>query len=672
MKENVARRVRNTRLTISKPLLPLFEAVANAIQAVHEAGVDDGSVSITMNREATLFSSESPESASVVGFTVKDNGVGFNADNYNSFTTADTDHKALLGGKGVGRFLWLVAFTRVTIESYYVEGNECRHRSFEFVKSPEGIHAHSDERCEPVSPVTTVDLIGLDERYKRQCPKSVDTLASYIVEHFLEFFLRPDCPNITLLDPTCRRPIDLNSYFESHIVEMSERESFELDGNEFHLLHVRLQQSHAREHFAQYCADSRVVRTDNLRGKIPDLTSRIADSDGTDFMYQVYVDSKFLDDNLNAERTDFTFVEDAGALLAGDMDWKSIRAEVHGRAARFLEPFTSPIRARKIERIENYVAQDAPMFRTVLKYAGDLVDSIDPDITDQSLELKLYQAYQAVQSELRSEGSEILRVKCSESDWETHLARVEKYFARATDINMSDLARYVCHRRAMLDFVQQRLALTAEARYHTEKLVHQLICPMGITSDQIGIESHNLWMVDERLVYHEFLASDKSLKNTGINPDSTKEPDILILDRAMAFVTGTDEPYAVCHLIEFKRPMRNEYDDKENPFTQLKKYIEDIRSGSATTRDGRKLSVHSDARFFCYVIADLTPKLKDWSELVQLQLAPDEQGYFGYHKGMGAYFEVISYDKMIADARKRNAAFFDKLGLPTRIRRESS
>lgn len=667
MKENVARRVRNTRLTVSKPLLPLFEAVANAIQAVHEAKLEDGAVSITVVREETLFGQDAPELAAITGFAVQDNGVGFTTENFNSFTTADTDHKAHLGGKGVGRFLWLVAFTRVAIDSVYVESGACRHRSFDFVRSPEGIASHTNETIELAPPVTTVELIGLDERYQRQCPKSIDTLANYVVEHFLEFFLRSDCPHITIEDPACGRAIDLNAYFGDHIIEMSERETFQLGEHQFHLLHVRLQQSHAREHYAQYCADSRVVRTENLRGKVPDLTSRMFDADGIDFMYQVYIDGHLLDDNLNAERTDFTFVEDAGTLLADDIDWKSIRAEVYSRVRRYLAPYTEPIRARKIERVESYVAQDAPMFRPVLKYAENIVDAIDPDITDQALELKLYQAYQTLQMELRAEGSEILRVQCNDSDWESHLKKVDQYLARATDMNMGDLARYVCHRRAMLDFVQHRLSLNDLGRYHTEKLVHQLICPMGITSDEIGIDSHNLWMIDERLVYHEFLSSDKSLKSVGINQDSAKEPDVLILDRAMAFVSGREEPHMVCHIIEFKRPMREDYDDKENPFTQLKKYIDDIRSGKAKTNSGRDLGVHSDARFFCYVVCDLTDKLKDWAELVQLQLAPDGLGYFGYHKGMDAYFEVISFKKMITDARKRNSAFFDKLGLPARI-----
>ena len=42
----------------------------------------------------------------------------------------------------------------------------------------------------------------------------------------------------------------------------------------------------------------------------------------------------------------------------------------------------------------------------------------------------------------------------------------------------------------------------------------------------------------------------------------------------------------------------------------------------------------------------------------------DNLGYFGYNQGRYAYIEVISYNKMLADAKKRHDVFFDKLFAP--------
>ena len=42
----------------------------------------------------------------------------------------------------------------------------------------------------------------------------------------------------------------------------------------------------------------------------------------------------------------------------------------------------------------------------------------------------------------------------------------------------------------------------------------------------------------------------------------------------------------------------------------------------------------------------------------------DNLGYSGYNPGRKAYTEVISYSKMLADAKKRNEILFEKLFTP--------
>ena len=42
----------------------------------------------------------------------------------------------------------------------------------------------------------------------------------------------------------------------------------------------------------------------------------------------------------------------------------------------------------------------------------------------------------------------------------------------------------------------------------------------------------------------------------------------------------------------------------------------------------------------------------------------DGEGYFGYNPTVGTYIEVISYDKLLKDAKQRNRTLFDKLFEP--------
>jgi len=57
----------------------------------------------------------------VNGFTIVDNGVGFNQPNLESFFTPDAQYKVRKGGKGLGRFIWLKAFDRAEVERHYRE-----------------------------------------------------------------------------------------------------------------------------------------------------------------------------------------------------------------------------------------------------------------------------------------------------------------------------------------------------------------------------------------------------------------------------------------------------------------------------------------------------------------------------------------------------------------------
>jgi hypothetical protein len=54
-------------------------------------------------------------------------------------------------------------------------------------------------------------------------------------------------------------------------------------------------------------------------------------------------------------------------------------------------------------------------------------------------------------------------------------------------------------------------------------------------------------------------------------------------------------PFSSVVLIEFKRPLRDDYTDEDNPITQVYEYAELINSGlvMATGRDGSTVNVSS-------------------------------------------------------------------------------
>mgnify|MGYP004695761363 CR=1 FL=1 len=64
------------------------------------------------------------------------------------------------------------------------------------------------------------------------------------------------------------------------------------------------------------------------------------------------------------------------------------------------------------------------------------------------------------------------------------------------------------------------------------------------------------------------------------------------------------------------------------------------------------------------IIGDLTRSMRDSAESRGLTETQDKEGYFGFNPTYGAYVEVISYDKLLKDAKQRNRVLFDKLFEP--------
>lgn len=64
-----------------------------------------------------------------------------------------------------------------------------------------------------------------------------------------------------------------------------------------------------------------------------------------------------------------------------------------------------------------------------------------------------------------------------------------------------------------------------------------------------------------------------------------------------------------------------------------------------------------------YCICDLKPTLHHALKVQDAFVTPDNQGYYGFHRGYNVYYEIIDYSKMLRDAKNRNRIFFEKLNL---------
>lgn len=240
------------------------------------------------------------------------------------------------------------------------------------------------------------------------------------------------------------------------------------------------------------------------------------------------------------------------------------------------------------------------------------------------------------------------------------------WLTRFNELGKSDLADYVVHRKIILELLEKALSQDSESgKYGLEKAVHSLVFPMRKTSEEVFIEQQNLWILDERLTYHSFLSSDKALNSLeAIESDSANRPDLLVYNNTMAFGDGST-PLTSVVIIEFKKPMRENYSE-EDPLTQAFRMVRDIHDSKLLDKNGRPVRPASDKiPSYCHIICDITSALEIKLQNMGALRTPDNQGYFGFNPNLHAYYEVISYQKMLDDAKKRNRILFEKLNIVT-------
>jgi hypothetical protein len=375
--------------------------------------------------------------------------------------------------------------------------------------------------------------------------------------------------------------------------------------------------------------------------------------------YVVYVYSQFLDRAANTERTALNILEDFEAS-DDEITWKKIRQGVIGNAKKFLSPYLATANISKKEAIERYINEEGLEYSPLKTQLNIETISIDVAKHPKKLDLELHRRRQELELEARKEGKEILQYVPNENE-EEYASRLGGYFKKIETLNSSALAKYVCSRKAILEIFEGLLKLQANNKYPLEKAIHNLIFSMGKDSGTMDREN-NLWIIDERLPFQNYVASDKKYNSMQVDTGGNLEPDIAVFHNAYAYSEG--QPIESATIIEFKRPDRDDYTFDDNPISQLLDNLDELRSGRAKSSSGIRLNGKLD-RYYCYAICTITPSLeKVILRQDSLKKSPEGYGYFGYYGNYNAYMEVIDYQKLLSNAKKRNKTFFVKLGLP--------
>lgn len=625
-------------------LLPIFEAISNAIHSINERfessnPAEDGQIVVRVHDTIDL------DKFSVC---VADNGSGLDEDNMKAFLTPYTGRKLRKNGQGFGRFIGFKVFERIVYT--YKCSEEDSVSSFLFdVYSDEEILPLDDSKnfqfdhgCEVCYSVIRDDYIA------RWQELNEDTFLDRVTQNFLTYLASGTMPPTHVIYNGNRT--DLRDHF---VKRFSHEEShtfiINFDGENFEFtldVSRSVLGSPYSNHTLLFFADNRIL------GKGRSIQNKLGrpyfeKDDGTRYVIVAAVSGEFLDRNSNPDRT-FLEAGDEEIIKIIDKACELIgETEVDQRNKIKSDQETDVIELLQGHPLLRFGLNGSTVKQYVERKPANW--KVENFVSDLSLQ------------RLRAERRWSKFLKETFADEDKFKAKKDEILAQVTDIYRDALSEYVVHRRAVLEIADALRKFDDAKKMHPEDAVHELIFPRASDTTKTKYYQHNLWLIDERLSFVSYASSDRTLHG-GRRKAGDKIVDIGFYDEVyVAAGEGTSAVLAV----EFKRPGRDDYKasvEGRDPVKQIRETIEQIRSrGSFLTQEGKTITIPSTTQITAYVIADLEPSLRDVAKYHDFQTSWDEKSLFHYHKGYKIYTEIFGYDKLLEDAKKRNSPFFDVL-----------
>jgi hypothetical protein len=407
-------------------------------------------------------------------------------------------------------------------------------------------------------------------------------------------------------------------------------------------------------------AHRREVSGSPIHDYVPEFVDDFYDKDGNNgaiqgrnYIVKAYVFAAYLDRHVSLERGGFEFkmendllhgisqvdIEKQSAQIAKE----AVGADIVGRQEKKKECFRS------------YVEEEAPWHKTLVETIDLSKMPLNP--TKEEIETRLQQEKFVQEVQIKSDVSKIL----ASGNLEGLEKNVKDIVEKISGTSQNDLIHYIALRRNILDLFGKSLEWDENQKYSSEGFVHDIIFPRKGDSVRTPFESHNLWIIDERLNFTNYVSSDIPLDG-----GTTERPDLIAYDQRVVF-RGDNEASNPITIFEFEKPQRDDFVNKssdEDPVQQIIRYVNNIVDGKYKTPQGKNMLVAANTPFYGFVVCDLTAKVEKWLQREKnFKPTPDRQGWFHWLDNNNLYIEVLSWDKVLRDAQMRNKIFFHKLGI---------
>ena len=626
-------------------LLPLLEAVSNAMHGIEarfpESAAVDGKV------EITISNLNDPERIMI---SVTDNGVGLDNQNYQWFKTPFSGHKLKQNGRGFGRFIGFKVFNRILYSSRYDAFPSPERRTFRFDISkenelifddgePDFTHIGMRVECDELLPDWRQLILSLDRK----------DIADHIGSHFLPHFLYRWLPDITITFDA-DAPESITSHFKNVFVQ-ADSGSFPclIDGNsetiEYSLTKVPRTRSF-KNHCLLFAAGDRIV------GHPRDLTNLLGQpsftgEDGKAYIVIAVVRSSAFESRLNDARTGIN-------ILPGTVE--EIVSEIGG-----IIQSTEKDQIDKIKKAQTIDLQEALLQNPILRI-GLKGRSLSDYVRAKPNNWKAMNFVSDLAIERFRESRDLAKaITSAANDPEDYMAKIKGIVDKIDAGNKEALAEYVVHRKKVIELIETARKHGSTGTHAPEDTIHDLVFRRFSDSVKTDYFEHNLWLIDDALAFLPYISSDRSMHGKG-RKKGDKVFDLAFFDDSL--VLGDNDGTTIT-IVEFKRPSRDDYkfgDAKQDPVMQLIETLEGATAaGGIAKTDGTHFAFNGVIRRFGFIVADPKPSLVKVLKRHDFKNDLNPDIFVRYRDNEQIFIQAMGYDTLVANAKKRNHAFFSVL-----------
>lgn len=626
---------------------PMLEAIVNSL----EARATNIEIHLDTIKQKTLF--DSLERVTVSGYTIIDNGVGFNKENRISFSNYLSSYKQKLGCKGIGRFTWLKIFEKISINSY--TGTE--NISFDFDKnfSEDSFNIKEDNTNQKT--IIKFDDVLTKYYEKFTTLKSLDNDESLIVDINEIRQLIFDYLSVKLFLLNKKEvKFNIKICIENNTVTISNNDVINLLQKDFSLfatldegqtnvkydfsLYYSFEHNYKSEQKHYYCAHERTVKpftkSCNI-GVLPDCASSF-----------MLLTSNYFDERISDERNQFTFnIADNNKTtdnpIPGPMINEKLKQVIN---EILLEQY--PNLADDNEKIIEECSYQYPHLAKYIKEDKSAIKNKEEVVKTAK------KKFEDEKEQVKNNFSKLLKEGNIKED--VFLSHVEKI----NDISARELAQYFLYREQIIDALNR----LDNENSNCEADLHNLFMKMG----RISLEEEskdtkydsNLWLLDDKFMSYFGAFSDKQikiikdkiLKEYESNEDDKKEPDLTI------FYSDVNNKQKDLIVIEFK-PISAKSLEKGVALYEIQRNLGIITSSFDDIRNIYGYIITKIDDEFCRAL--------EYQDLTKLFSNGNTPMFYKYNNklknkngnNVDAHIYLLSAEMICSDATARNKLFLD-------------